>query len=187
MVRFARGAFHDRPSQPRPNREVADSPLFDPLRAIGFDMPAIRRILGRFAAEQVQLWADVTLAAVESKGPAFFRRSPQAFFMNNIQNAARGTRTPPDWFWELRREEQRRRAELARRARPHQRSAGGERGAKRPPPCQPILDIDQPCEALTQDLLAHFLAAGQAQEDALRNARQFAQESRRARDRKAVK
>ena len=57
------------------------------------------RILVRFPVQQVQLWTDVTLAAIESKGPSFFRRSPQAFFMDNIQNAVRGrARLPMLWI-----------------------------------------------------------------------------------------
>ena len=107
---------HDR--SPRPSRTRRCTIR---LRAIGFDAAAIGRILARFRVEQIQLWADVTLAAMERKGPSFFRRSPQAFFMDNIQHAACGERTPPDWFWELRKEEQRRRADHARRMRSRRR------------------------------------------------------------------
>jgi hypothetical protein len=49
------------------------------------------------------------LAAKERFGDAFFKRSPQAYFVDNVKHAAAGTRTPPDWWHELRKAEQRRR------------------------------------------------------------------------------
>jgi len=111
VAQFARGPHFDRQRPGRKPHASEDSPVYDPLRAIGFDAAVIARILARFPIEQIQLWADVTLAAVEGKGPTFFRRSPQAFFMDNIQHAAKAGRTPPDWFWALRKEEERLRAE----------------------------------------------------------------------------
>jgi len=107
-TQFGRGAYFDRRRVGRKPPAAEDSPLYDPLYAVGFDPTAIGRILARFPVEQIQLWVDVTLAALEHKGPAFFRRSPPAFFMDNIQHAARGNRTPPDWFWALRQQEQQR-------------------------------------------------------------------------------
>ena len=71
------------------------SPLVEPLRSIGFEPTVIARILSRFRAHDVQVWSDVTLAALERKGRSFFQRSPQAFFMDSIQQAAKGHRTPP--------------------------------------------------------------------------------------------
>ena len=123
---------HFNQRHPRPDKTPAmeDSALCDPLRAIGFDQAAMARILVRFPVQQVQLWTDVTLAAMESKGPSFFRRSPQAFFMDNIQNAVRGQRTPPEWFWDLRKQEQQRRADRARQVRSKARAANG-RGTPR--------------------------------------------------------
>jgi hypothetical protein len=63
--------------------------------------------LHQFREHLIQQWSDVTLAALEHKGPSFFKRSPQAYFMHNIQNAALGTRTPPDWWLDLRKNESR--------------------------------------------------------------------------------
>jgi hypothetical protein len=48
---------------------------------------------------------------MERKGPGFFRRRPQAFFIDSIQQASRGKRTVPDWFQELQKEEMARHAE----------------------------------------------------------------------------
>jgi hypothetical protein len=87
------------------------------LRTLGFDEPAIPGILRRYSPAQIQLWADVTLAALERKGKEFFKRSPQAFFVNNIREAATAGRTPPDWWLALRKEEERREGALDRRRR----------------------------------------------------------------------
>lgn len=116
-VQFHRGTHFEQVVKPRRVVTVSDSPVYDPLRAIGFDAPSIRLIVSRFPQASVQLWADVTLAAMERKGASFFRRSPQAFFMDNVQESAAGRRTAPDWFLALRKEEEREQAERDRRAR----------------------------------------------------------------------
>lgn len=179
-AQFARGTYFDRRRPNRKSRAAEDSALYDPLCAIGFDAAAIGRILARFPVEQIQLWADVTLAAVEHKGPSFFRRSPQAFFMDNIQHAAHGKRTPPDWFWELRKEEQQRRAEHARRMRAGRRPSGQKTAASTAMSAYRALDLDRSLDEVAADLAAHFLAAGQAEPDAQRNAQRFAEESVRS-------
>lgn len=101
-TRFRRGAAFDR----TPGHEiVAESPLADPLRAIGFDDAAIARILARYSHAAIEQWADITLAARERQGDKFFRRSPQAYFLDNLKAASAGTRTPPDWWREMRKRE----------------------------------------------------------------------------------
>jgi hypothetical protein len=175
-AQFVRGAHFDR-RHPSPHRVLAvdDSPLCDPLHAIGFDRAATARILVRFPVQQIQLWADVTLAAIERKGPSFFRRSPQAFFMDNIQNAVHGQRTPPDWFWDLRKQEQQRRADRAREVRRKTRAAIGKGPPSKSPSLSHALHPGQTLEELTSELFACFLAAGQGESEAMRNARRFAQ------------
>jgi hypothetical protein len=79
----------------------ANSPLYDPLKTIGFDDRAIRRIIGAYRPNLVQVWADVTISAIESKAQGFFRSSPQAYLLDNLKHAAVGRRTPPDWYREL--------------------------------------------------------------------------------------
>ena len=178
-AQFVRGAHFDQ-RHPRPDKTptMEDSALCDPLRAIGFDEAAMARILVRFPVQQVQLWTDVTLAAMESKGPSFFRRSPQAFFMDNIQNAVRGQRTPPEWFWDLRKQEQQRRADRARQVRSKARAANGRGTPAGSPSLSHALDPGQTLEELTSELFGCFLAAGQAESEAMRNARRFAQQAR---------
>lgn len=101
-VRFRRGAAFDQAVQ---GTLASDSPLVDPLRAIGFDDAAMRRILAQHSHAAIEQWADITLAARERHGETFFKRSPQAYFLDNLQQAAAGHRTPPDWWRELRKQE----------------------------------------------------------------------------------
>ena len=106
-VLFAKGAYFDKRMRPLAMVNDAESPLADPLRSIGFGPDEVNRILHQFCGHLIQQWSDVTLAAVEEKGPSFFKRSPQAYFMYNIQKAASGARTPPDWWLDLRKSESR--------------------------------------------------------------------------------
>lgn len=88
-----------------PNTTMAESPLVDPLRSIGFDQAAIARILSRCSPRIIEQWSDITLAAMERHGPQFFKKSPQAYFMDNVVAATDKRRTPPDWWRELRKQE----------------------------------------------------------------------------------
>jgi hypothetical protein len=63
----------------------------------------VRRILATFPHGAIEQWADITLAARERHGETFFKRSPQAYFLDNLKAAAAGT--PPDWWRELRKQE----------------------------------------------------------------------------------
>ncbi len=67
----------------------------DPLGSVGYPP--------RLVSE----WADITLAAKERFGEQFFRRSSQAFFLDNLKHARTGRRQPPDWWRELNKSEQR--------------------------------------------------------------------------------
>ncbi len=89
-------------------REVIDSPLFELLQTIGFDPPSAAKVIQTYQASLVAEWIDITLAARERNGVTFFKKSPQAYFLDNVRNAAAGTRTPPDWWRAMRREEDRR-------------------------------------------------------------------------------
>jgi hypothetical protein len=106
-VRFFRGKHLEKRLRPPVSANGVESPLTDLLRSIGFKSQEVRIILHQFREHLIQQWSDVTLAALEHKGPSFFKRSPQAYFMHNIQNAALGARTPPDWWLDLRKNESR--------------------------------------------------------------------------------
>jgi len=109
---FHRGSYFDRPEATRSVLSDADSPLIDPLRAIGFDDHAIRRLLRTYKPAVLQTWADITLAARERHGEKFFSKSAAANFLDNVKHAAAGNRTAPDWWRQLRTEELRREQQL---------------------------------------------------------------------------
>ncbi len=81
-----------------------DSPLYEPLKAIGFEDRAIRSIINKYDHQVIARWAQYTQVAMETKGEHFFKKSPQAYCVDGIK---RGT-SAPDWYIELRREETRR-------------------------------------------------------------------------------
>lgn len=77
----------------------------EPLHRIGFGDEEIPRIIRKYPSRLLHEWIDVTLAAMERKGPGFFRKSPQAFLIDNLKNALGGSRTPPEWWLEMRKTE----------------------------------------------------------------------------------
>ena len=89
---------------------LEDSPLFDPLVAVGFDQTSIARIMADYSVKQIQLWSDITLAAAEQER---ITGSPQAFFTYYIRRAKEGVSTPPDWWRDI--EKQRRNEEAVQR------------------------------------------------------------------------
>jgi 5-hydroxyisourate hydrolase-like protein (transthyretin family) len=114
-IQFRRGRYFEKPEASRAPVSTAESAMYEPLRAIGFEDAAIARIVKTYRPELIQTWADITLAAKEKHGAGFFKRSPQAYFLDNLKKAAEGTRTPPDWWHEHRKEEDRRERESKRR------------------------------------------------------------------------
>jgi hypothetical protein len=98
--------FHVHGATPR----VTDSPLAEPLRLIGLDEAGITRVLRKYAASRVREWIDITLAAQERFGASFFKRSPVAYFLDNLQKSQSAGRTPPDWWHDIRKQEERRQA-----------------------------------------------------------------------------
>jgi hypothetical protein len=122
-VRFSRGPHFEQPPSDAMSADPMDSPLYEPLATIGLDRPVIRRILAAYDPRLIAECADMTLAARERFGPSFFTASPQAYFMDNLQQQAKGKRTIPDWWRSLRIEEERRRRQADRTERTtHDRS-----------------------------------------------------------------
>ncbi len=107
-----RGNYFDRRSPSAATATVKESPLAEPLTAIGLDEASISRLQRQYPDRLLREWADITLAAKERYGPGFFKRSPQAFFVDNVKHAAQGNRTPPDWWHDLRKAEERAQAPL---------------------------------------------------------------------------
>jgi hypothetical protein len=103
-VRLTRGSYFDHQVE----GEIAtESPLIDPLKAIGFEESSIASLLRQFSHRVLSEWADITLAAKEKHGQRFFKKSAVAYFLDNVREAAKGNRTPPDWWRAMRKEEDR--------------------------------------------------------------------------------
>jgi hypothetical protein len=85
--------------------QLDDSPLTEPLRSIGLEDRMIERLMAQHPQRLLQEWADITLAAKERHGGKFFTASPAAYFVDSVKAAAKGNRTPPDWWRELRMQE----------------------------------------------------------------------------------
>lgn len=116
-VSFHRGPYFDQsPTITQPLRgynDPTESPLYEPLRNIGFGDVAIRRILKNYPRRLVENWSNTTLTAMENKPRGFpgFKVSPQAYCMDGIKNR----RALPDWFHAERKREEKRQWEERRR------------------------------------------------------------------------
>jgi hypothetical protein len=139
-----------------------ETPLHESLLSIGFDVAGADRILRRFQHALVREWVDITLAAGERFGPQFFKRGAPAYLTDNLKHATAGSRTPPDWWHELRREEQRACAERARKA--HTASVCND---------QLVTNAAGVVNDVHGSIFAQFLAAGQPENLARENARRF--------------
>ena len=111
FIRFHRGAYFEKHSVDelanRPLTSIVDSPLYDPLKAIGFEDASIRSIIKSYDHQVIARWAQYTQVAMETKGTRFFKKSPQAYCLDGIK---RGN-SAPDWYLEQQRDEDRRRRE----------------------------------------------------------------------------
>ena len=129
------------------------------LGDLGFDPASARRLVGRHPPRLLRNWIDVTLSARKKFGEGFFRKSPQAYLIDNLKHAALGNRTPPDWWHELRKQ----------RPSPG-RSGAANRDGGTPAAPGPVLS------GVREEIRACFLATGQEGADASRNAERFARE-----------
>jgi len=111
-VQFHRGPYFEQHSIARVAHQpacLADNPLFDPLRTIGFEDRQIRWILKSYPAGRIELWSDVTLAKLERDGARAFSVAPQAYLLDNLKHE----RTRPDWYLELKKQEHERHRQAA--------------------------------------------------------------------------
>jgi hypothetical protein len=125
-------------------------------------------MLKQYPHQLLSEWLDITLAAKERSGTGFFKRSPAAYFVDNVTQAHAGHRTAPDWWHEVRKAEDRARAERAR----------GRTEARNGMPV-PAIHGSEAFDRVRNDIFGHFLAAGQSSSDAKANANRFAQEHMR--------
>jgi hypothetical protein len=169
LMRLRRGRLFRQRASRLNRKELIALPVYDPLSSIGLDELAIARVTSRFSHAVIQQWADITLAARERFGSRFFKKSPQAYFMNNLREAAKGNRTPPDWWWVCKREEEKRitsplASKLAEQALPSKRSPEQEFLAYVRSEGKAVL------EANIKPLVEEFCRGGISQRDALQRA-----------------
>ena len=117
VVVFYEGQYFCQPSAERTIRQknaIFDHPLFEPLRTVGIDTPAIRHLLKTFSHGVIKRWIQVTEAAMRENPRGFsgFRASPAAFLIDGVHN----NRTPPDWFHAHEKRQEHRRWEQERTA-----------------------------------------------------------------------
>ncbi|MBI1315065.1 hypothetical protein GC176_27555 [bacterium] len=105
-LHLQRGSYFQRRRRRTVRLAVQESALFEPLTSLGFELRSVRWLVKSFPVSVLREWADIALAAREHKGERFFRKSLQAWFVDNVRHAAAGTRTPPDWWHELQTQEQ---------------------------------------------------------------------------------
>ena len=104
-VAFERGEYLNRLPEQMNRVSVEDSPLLEGLLAVGFENPAAVRLIKLYPNKLVAQWTDITQAAIEQFGPQHFRVSPMAFLTDSLKQAAKGVRTPPDWWQDAKRKE----------------------------------------------------------------------------------
>ena len=144
---------------------MGDTTVHEPLRLLGFDEGGIRWLVKTFSMSMLREWTDIALAAKERFTLSFFKKSPQAWLVDNLKSAAAGRRTPPDWWDQLRREESRALA----KARSAVKLPVGDT------PDVPENSRDA-YEKVTADMFSIFMANGQPEGVARANAEKFAQE-----------
>lgn len=105
VVNARRGPHFERPSVPVVSHRDLQ-PVIETLLGIGFDNRSASRLIRRYPIPLLEEWADITLAKLERQGQGSFRRSPMAYFVDAVSKAHEGKRTPPDWWNDIRREEQ---------------------------------------------------------------------------------
>ena len=141
-----------------------ESPIDDQLKTLGFDDRRVNYLKSRYQNKLLTEWVDITLAAIEHKGMHFFKKCPQAFLQDNLKHAAKGERTPPDWWLILQKEE------YSKRPKPvDSMSANKAGGLKSPTSLKALESLDN----ATRMIFEHFLAVGQPENKAIQNARKF--------------
>jgi hypothetical protein len=137
--------------------------LAEPLKKIGLDDRAIQRLLAKFPNHMLNQWVDITLSAMERYGKTFFRKSPAAYLVDNLNHASEGKRLPPDWWHDIRRAEERSRTKAAREKRL------GPKPDRQTLPEKAIASF----ENLNDSIFDHFITTGQNKELAKLNSERF--------------
>lgn len=162
---FERGAYFARKRPAPAARAMGETTVHEPLRLLGFDEGGIGWLVKTFSMAMLREWTDIALAAKERFTPSFFKKSPQAWLVDNLKSAAAGRRTPPDWWHQLRREETRAQAKASGTARLAVADNSVVPESSR-----------QAYENIVTDMFSLFMANGQPEGIARANAEKFAQE-----------
>ena len=108
-VKHAKGEyglrFHRGPKALREETVAANSrgsALAVLLRDLEVSPSGIRWTLAHAGGDAIREWIDITLAAKER---GLIKTTPAAFFMDNIKQSIAGSRQPPDWWREIRKQE----------------------------------------------------------------------------------
>ncbi|MFM8475043.1 MAG: hypothetical protein ACKOEO_04515 [Planctomycetaceae bacterium] len=72
------------------------------LRDLDISPTGIRWILDHAKGDTIREWIDIMLAAKER---GIIKTTPAAFFMDNLKQAVAGSRQPPDWWRDIRKQE----------------------------------------------------------------------------------
>lgn len=169
-VIFFRGPYFQKTPSFAAVSKAVDSPAYEPLSSIGFADRDIGFLIKQYPISLLQQWADITLAAKERFGLEFFKKSEQAYFRDNVNEAAAGRRTPPDWWNDIRREEER---------KAWQQATSGMKNESSEDPRQAFAEYLRGdgrarfAELMTQ-ALGQFSASGYNQGDAQREAQEYA-------------
>ncbi|MBX9681614.1 MAG: hypothetical protein K2X38_22895 [Gemmataceae bacterium] len=167
-ITLQRGDYFARKQINRVVANVGETPMHEPLRSLGFDEGGIRWLIRTFATPLLREWIDIALAAKERFGPSFFRKSPQAWLVDNLKNAKAGARTPPDWWHALRRTEIR-----PNEKKSHQNAI----------PQNEVRDLSEKARGvfdnIAEEIFSVFVAGGQPENAARINAERFLREYNR--------
>ena len=105
VVTARRGNYFKQTQSASVASSIQTCPLLQTLIQIGLEPAPARRVLRKYSRGEVQQWTDITQAAMEHHGSGFFKTSPMAYLVDSLKASATGTRTPPDWWHDLRRAE----------------------------------------------------------------------------------
>ena len=111
-IQFRRGSYFEKPQATK--APAAESAIYEPLRAIGFEDAAIARIVTKYRPELIQTWADITLAAKEKHGVGLLQAKPASLLPGQPQEGGRGQPYAARLVARYRKEEDRRERESKR-------------------------------------------------------------------------
>ncbi len=165
QICFERGPFFERTVRTH-RAAVPANPLADQLQGLGINAATVATLLGQYKIGLLQEWVDITLAAQERNGVSFFKKSAAAYFLDNVKHAANGSRTAPDWWHVLRKEE------LALETDELKRHEGRIDPAKREAAFRDYMTGDEKSrfETLLRETFDSFVASGQDKSEAQKNA-----------------